>query len=69
MASHRGSYLRPEDVARWWIKAESKVSVTTAYRVLAQLAEVGLLRRGLTPAGKAVYALPADQAEKGIPLH
>ena len=56
MASHRGSYLRPEDVARRWIKADSMVSVTMAYRVLARLAEVGLLRRGLT-AIRAVVSL------------
>lgn len=56
MASHQGSYLRPEDVARRWIKADSMISVTTAYRVLARLAEVGLLRRGLT-AIRAVVSL------------
>lgn len=68
MLHHRDEYLRPEDIARLWLNRNPLASVSAAYRVLAKLAEAGVLCRGRTPEGKAVYALPAAKGNRGLTL-
>ncbi len=51
------------------MKVDYITSVSMVYRVLAQLADVGLLRRGITPEGKVAYTLPEAYPHKSIPLH
>lgn len=68
MMQHRGAYLKPEDVVRIWVKQDYQSSAATVYRVLAHLAETGLLRRGLAPDGKVVYTLPDSAQTRTIPM-
>lgn len=61
-------YLKAEEVVRFGLKRDQLLSVSTVYRVLAQLAEAGTLRRGLTPDGKVAYVLLEASPTRTIPM-
>jgi Fe2+ or Zn2+ uptake regulation protein len=54
-------FFRPEDILRAWLANDQPGRISSAYRVLAELAQGGLLHRACNQAGQAVYRLATGQ--------
>ncbi len=54
-------FFRPEDILRAWIHDGQPGRISSAYRVLAELAQHGLVHRARNPSGQTVYRLAANQ--------
>lgn len=54
-------FFRPEDILRAWIHDGQPGHLSSAYRILAELANGGLLHRACNPCGQAIYRLAANQ--------